>query len=104
MNLIHSAFALHWLSKVPEEVKVGSHARTEGRIPYAGGSRGVTEAFASQFQRDMEEFFEVRSKEMVEDGLLMPCRPDGIVASEFMLMHMSSVRGMFLQIWPERAW
>lgn len=51
MNLIHSAFVLQWLSKLPEEVKVGSHAWNEGRIPYAGGSHGVTEAFASQFQR-----------------------------------------------------
>ncbi|XP_030529144.1 loganic acid O-methyltransferase-like [Rhodamnia argentea] len=48
MNLMHSAFALPWLTKVPEEVKkVSSHAWNGGRIPYAGSSHRVAEAFAS---------------------------------------------------------
>ncbi|KAM7271924.1 hypothetical protein ACFE04_031138 [Oxalis oulophora] len=94
MNIIHSAYAVHWLSKVPEEVtREGSRAYNKGSITYVGGScsNEVANAFRAQFFEDMETFFRMRSIELVENGLLaivVPCRPDGTSPSESVEMRM----------------
>ncbi|OWM86260.1 loganic acid O-methyltransferase-like [Punica granatum] len=90
MNVMHSSMALHWLSEVPKEVKgLESPAWNKGKITYSESAPEVIEAFSSQFQRDLEEFFKQRSFEMVYNGLLiilMPCRPDGTRPSESLLV------------------
>ncbi|PKI59783.1 hypothetical protein CRG98_019789 [Punica granatum] len=86
MNVMHSSYALHWLSKVPEEVKrPESLAWNKGKMTYFESAPEVIEAFNAQFHRDIEDFFKQRSMEMAEEGLLiilMPCRPDGSRPSE----------------------
>uniref|UniRef100_A0A7N0UAJ3 S-adenosylmethionine-dependent methyltransferase n=1 Tax=Kalanchoe fedtschenkoi TaxID=63787 RepID=A0A7N0UAJ3_KALFE len=77
IDLFHSAFALHWISKIPDEVL---HRGNKGRITYACSEDYVVEAYRDQFYKDVEVFLEARSVEMVEDGLmvvLLPGRPDG---------------------------
>ncbi|KAM7275549.1 hypothetical protein ACFE04_017415 [Oxalis oulophora] len=81
LEFIHSSCAIHWLSKIPEEVTTkGSVAWNKGNISYAGSSsQEVFEAYKAQFSKDMDVFFRARSLELVENGLLViviPCRPD----------------------------
>ncbi|GAV57488.1 Methyltransf_7 domain-containing protein [Cephalotus follicularis] len=91
MNFMHSSFATHWLTKVPEEVtKQDSSAWNKGSITYVGGSSKVVEAYRAQYFKDMEGFFRVRSVELAENGLLVlliPCRPEGSHPSESALMN-----------------
>lgn len=68
MNLMHTAFCLHWLSRVPEQVtKVGSCAWNKGRISYVSSSDEVVQAFGAQFESDTDSFFAARSAELVDD-------------------------------------
>ncbi|XP_038693925.1 loganic acid O-methyltransferase-like isoform X3 [Tripterygium wilfordii] len=90
VNFMHSAFALHWLRKVPDEVmKVDSVTWNKGRITYVRSPDEVVKAYAAQFSRDVEAFLKSRSMEMAEDGLLvilMPCRPEGSAPADSILM------------------
>ncbi|KAJ7943060.1 S-adenosylmethionine-dependent methyltransferase [Quillaja saponaria] len=90
MNLMHSAFALHWLTKIPEELTdKESPAWNKGRITYVGSSNDVIEAYTAQFLRDMEDFFTARTVELVNNGLLailILCRPEGTKPSESTIM------------------
>ncbi|XP_068328209.1 loganic acid O-methyltransferase-like [Pyrus communis] len=68
MNLMHTAFCVHWLRRVPEQVtKVGSCTLNKGRISYVSSSDEVVEAFGAQFESDAEGFFAARSAELVDD-------------------------------------
>ncbi|XP_021824304.1 probable S-adenosylmethionine-dependent methyltransferase At5g37990 [Prunus avium] len=98
MNLMHSSFAVQWLTRVPQEVtKEVSPAWNKGRITYARSeSSKVEEAYAAQFARDMEAFFTARSAELADDGLLailMPCRPEPSLPSESTLMNILECLG-----------
>ncbi|KAM7271038.1 hypothetical protein ACFE04_030252 [Oxalis oulophora] len=81
MNLINSTFALHWLTKIPEELtKEDSPAWNKGSVTCIGGRNEVFEAFRAQFLRDANSFFGARSLELVKNGVLvvlLPSRPDG---------------------------
>ncbi|XP_041014617.1 loganic acid O-methyltransferase-like [Juglans microcarpa x Juglans regia] len=100
MNFMHSSFALHWLTKVPEEVTVeNSSAWNKGRISYVGSSSEVVKAYTEQFVRDMESFFRARAVELTSHGLmaiLMPCRPEGTLPSESIIMQVFEVLGCAL--------
>ncbi|KAL6010954.1 hypothetical protein ACLOJK_001397 [Asimina triloba] len=91
INIIHSSFALHWLSKLPEEVlDRKSNAWNGGEIFYAGAGakEAVVEAYLAQFSKEMECFLSARAVEMVDQGLmflLFPCRRDEIHPSESIL-------------------
>ncbi|ONI31590.1 hypothetical protein PRUPE_1G321300 [Prunus persica] len=98
MNLMHSSFAVQWLTRVPQEVtKEVSPAWNKGRITYARNeSSKVEEAYAAQFARDMKAFFTARSAELADDGLLailMPCRPEPSLPSESTLMNILECLG-----------
>lgn len=98
MNLMHSSFAVQWLTRVPQEVtKEVSPAWNKGRITYARSeSSKVEEAYAAQFARDMKAFFTARSAELADDGLLailMPCRPEPSLPSESTLMNILECLG-----------
>lgn len=57
MDVMHSSYALHWLSKVPEAVKrPGSPSWNKGRITYCESAPEVVEAFSAQLRMDLENF------------------------------------------------
>ncbi|KAM1089314.1 hypothetical protein ACFX19_017308 [Malus domestica] len=100
MNVMHTSFSLHWLSRVPEQVtKEGSPAWNKGRVSYVSSSDEVVEAFSAQFVRDMEGFFAARSVELVDDGLLallIPCRQESTLPSDSILAHIYECVGLSL--------
>ncbi|KAK2978456.1 hypothetical protein RJ640_023714 [Escallonia rubra] len=82
LHLVHSSYALQWLSKVPEELlDKTSPAWNKGKISYTSSSDEVANAYAAQFQKDMKIFLNARAKEIVIGGmmvLLMPGHHDGV--------------------------
>ncbi|KAK1409775.1 hypothetical protein QVD17_36304 [Tagetes erecta] len=86
LHVIYSSFALHWLSKVPDEVMVkGSFAWNKGRVHYGGAKEDVVMAYRQQYERDMCRFLNARAKEVVSGGLLVilvPGRPNEVEHSK----------------------
>ncbi|KAM7268945.1 hypothetical protein ACFE04_011111 [Oxalis oulophora] len=81
IDFVHSAFALHWLSKLEPICN-------EGRIQYAGAPGEVVKAYVDQYAKDIEGFLDARGEEVVPGGLmaiLIPGRPDGTTPGEFSL-------------------
>jgi hypothetical protein len=82
LHFVHSSFALHWLSKVPEELlNKKSASWNKGRVHYTSAPDEVVHAYAAQFAEDMTMFLDARAKEVVVGGLmvlLMPATPNGI--------------------------
>ncbi|XP_038892911.1 loganic acid O-methyltransferase-like [Benincasa hispida] len=85
VQFVHSSYAVHWLSRVPEEVRdERSPAWNKGHIHYLGAPDTVAAAYAGQFAKDMGEFLRARAEEMVEGGIMVIItsgNPDGISAS-----------------------
>ncbi|XP_057764883.1 loganic acid O-methyltransferase-like [Salvia miltiorrhiza] len=83
VHVAYCLFAIHWLSKLPEELLLkDSPAWNVGRIHYAGASDAVVKAYADQFERDMENFLRARAEEIVAGGMIIivvPGVPDGVV-------------------------
>ncbi|KAM7503061.1 hypothetical protein LguiB_001965 [Lonicera macranthoides] len=72
LHFVHSSYALHWLSKVPKEIKVeGSPAWNKGRIHYTGVEKDVLKAYFGQFQKDFDIFLKARAQELVAGGLMV---------------------------------
>lgn len=90
VDLFHSAFALHWLTGIPDEVKSPiSPAYNRGRVTYAESAPEVAEAYKARFKKDIRAFLDARSIEIADNGLLvilMPCRPEGTAASGSLIM------------------
>ncbi|XVF85592.1 hypothetical protein PTKIN_Ptkin17bG0129500 [Pterospermum kingtungense] len=82
LHFVHSSYALHWLSKTPEEVlDKNSPAWNKGRIHYTNAKEDVGTAYAAQFAKDMEIFLDARAKELAVGGmmvLILPSIPDGV--------------------------
>lgn len=82
LHFAYSSTALHWLSKVPEELlDKNSPSFNKGRIYYTNTLDKVVDAYSSQFAKDMEIFLDARAKELVAGGMLvmmMPGQPNGI--------------------------
>ncbi|KAJ0042137.1 hypothetical protein Pint_18682 [Pistacia integerrima] len=82
LHISHSSSALHWLSKVPEEiVNRKSPAWNKGNIQCTGFVKEVVEAYFGQFKIDMESFLNARAEELVPGGLLIILRstlPNGV--------------------------
>ncbi|GFZ18903.1 S-adenosyl-L-methionine-dependent methyltransferases superfamily protein [Actinidia rufa] len=85
LNIAHSSYSLHWLSRVPEEVMDReSPTWNKGRVHYTKNLK-VFEAYSAQFKRDMEGFFNARAQEIVGGGLmllLLPGCQDGFLPCE----------------------
>ncbi|KAH9794454.1 putative S-adenosyl-L-methionine:salicylic acid carboxyl methyltransferase [Citrus sinensis] len=65
IHFAHCSYALHWLSKVPEELlDENSPAWNKGRIHYTNAAEEVVNAYASQFAKDMENFLNARAEEI----------------------------------------
>lgn len=72
LHFIHSSYSLHWLSRVPEEiVDSKSPAWNKSSIQCTGLVKEVTEAYAAQFNNDMESFLNARAQELVGGGLMV---------------------------------
>ncbi|XP_017972237.1 PREDICTED: probable S-adenosylmethionine-dependent methyltransferase At5g38100 [Theobroma cacao] len=86
LHFVCSAYALQWLSRVPQELSdINSPAYNRGRIFYSNAPNEVGKAYTAQYAMDMERFLAARSKEIVPGGLmalLIPGRPDGTLPAE----------------------
>ncbi|XP_004297752.1 PREDICTED: probable S-adenosylmethionine-dependent methyltransferase At5g37990-like [Fragaria vesca subsp. vesca] len=82
LHVVHSSYATHWLSKVPEELTdKNSPAWNKGKIHYTTAPEEVVNAYAAQFTKDMAAFLEARAQELVVGGmmiLILPAVPTGI--------------------------
>uniref|UniRef100_A0ABF7PQ44 Geniposidic acid O-methyltransferase n=1 Tax=Gardenia jasminoides TaxID=114476 RepID=A0ABF7PQ44_GARJA len=81
LHLANSSYALHWLSKVPEEVRdQNSLAWNKSRTYCSGTNKEVTGAYFAQFRKDLNRFLNARAEELVGGGLLviqLPGVPSG---------------------------
>ncbi|CAK9144640.1 LAMT/FAMT [Ilex paraguariensis] len=86
LHFVHSAYALQWLSKVPEKLlDKNSPTWNKGRIHYTGASDDVVHAYTTEFEKGMEIFLNTRGKEIVGGGmmvLIIPGIPDDINHSD----------------------
>ncbi|KAL7163420.1 hypothetical protein ACSBR2_039512 [Camellia fascicularis] len=86
LNIVYSAFALQWLSRVPEKIlDKDSSAWNKGNIFYTTASDEVANAYAAQFAEDTDKFLNYRATEVVSGGLMLlltPTAPDEFHRSE----------------------
>ena len=87
LHIVHSSFAIQWLSRVPKKVvDRSSHAWNKGRIYYPSAADEVVEAYSAQCAEDMARFLQARAQEIADGGLMIlifPARLDGIRHSQF---------------------
>ncbi|XP_022146823.1 probable S-adenosylmethionine-dependent methyltransferase At5g38100 [Momordica charantia] len=85
VQFVHSSYAVHWLSRIPEELRdERSLAWNKGHIHYLGAAEAVAAAYAAQFAKDMGDFLRARAEELVEGGIMVIItsgNPDGTSAS-----------------------
>ncbi|XP_061365011.1 loganic acid O-methyltransferase-like [Gastrolobium bilobum] len=71
LYFVHSSASLNWISKVPKVITDRtSTAWNKGRIHYTNAPKEVVDAYASQYQKDMETFLRARAQELVGNGLM----------------------------------
>ncbi|CAL5339016.1 unnamed protein product [Camellia sinensis] len=76
LHFVHSSIALHWLSKVPEELLDKScPAWNKGRIHCTSAPKEVINAYTTQFAKDMETFFNARADEIEVGGMMIVTLP-----------------------------
>ncbi|CAJ2633900.1 unnamed protein product [Trifolium pratense] len=69
VDVFHSAFSLHWLSKIPESVlDKRSIAYNKGKVFIHGASEATANAYKRQFKADLAGFLSARSVEMKREG------------------------------------
>ncbi|XP_027189344.1 loganic acid O-methyltransferase [Cicer arietinum] len=87
LNVVHSSASLNWISKVPKEITERSSAAwNKGRIHYTNAPKEVVDAYASQYQKDIETFLHARAQELVGNGLMalqIPVANDVTFGSDF---------------------
>lgn len=85
VHFVYSSYAVHWLSRVPEELQdERSPTWNKGHIHYLGAAETVAAAYAAQFAKDMGDFLRARAEEVVEGGIMVIItsgNADGISAS-----------------------
>ncbi|XP_019258620.1 PREDICTED: probable S-adenosylmethionine-dependent methyltransferase At5g38100 [Nicotiana attenuata] len=77
IHFAHSSSAIHWLSKLPEELlDEKSPAWNKGLIHYVDAANiAVVNAYVSQFDKDMEVFLNARAEEIVRGGIMVLVSP-----------------------------
>ncbi|KAF8398924.1 hypothetical protein HHK36_014789 [Tetracentron sinense] len=71
LHFVFSAYALHWLSKVPKEVEdKNCLVWNKGKILCTSVRNEVVEAYSAQFAKDIETFLYARAQELVSGGLI----------------------------------
>ncbi|CAL5190698.1 unnamed protein product [Lathyrus oleraceus] len=69
IDVFHSAFSLHWLSKIPDcVVDERSIAYNKGKVFVHGANEATGNAYKSQFKADLANFLSARSVEMKKEG------------------------------------
>lgn len=69
VDVFHSAFSLHWLSKIPESVlDKNSVAYNKGKVFIHGANESTANAYKRQFKTDLASFLSARSVEMRREG------------------------------------
>lgn len=72
LHIVHTSYALQWLSQVPKEVEdVSSPAWNKGRIYYSSSGDQIVKAYADQFAGDLDCFLHARAQEVVGGGLII---------------------------------
>lgn len=72
LHLVHSSFALHFLSRLPEGVAdKSSPAWNKGKISYSNSTPEVVKAYEDQYAKDLESFLKAREEEIVHGGLMI---------------------------------
>ncbi|XVF24054.1 hypothetical protein REPUB_Repub13aG0093600 [Reevesia pubescens] len=72
IHLLHSSYAVHWLSQAPKMTNEGGSPLNKGKIYISKTSPpGVRKAYLSQFQEDFLLFLKSRSPELVPDGRMV---------------------------------
>lgn len=72
LQFIHSSYALHWLTRVPQEcLDTNSPAWNKGRIHYTDAPKAVMNAYSARFAKDMNLFLDARAKELVDGGMMV---------------------------------
>ncbi|ESQ48897.1 hypothetical protein EUTSA_v10022292mg [Eutrema salsugineum] len=67
LHFIHSSYALHWLSKLPEKLE-----NEKGSVYITSSSpQSVYKAYLNQFQKDFTMFLRLRSEEVVSNGRMV---------------------------------
>ncbi|KAH7570865.1 hypothetical protein ACOSP7_019375 [Xanthoceras sorbifolium] len=97
LHFVHSAYALHWLSRMPEEMQdENSAAFNRGRVHYSSAPEEVENAYASQFAKDFDSFLNARAKEIVSGGMVVIIIPgvlDGMPCYELTTSVMYELMG-----------
>ncbi|XP_074308166.1 putative 7-methylxanthine methyltransferase PCS2 isoform X2 [Silene latifolia] len=80
LHLVHSYYAIHWLSQVPKGVcdKDGNPMNKGKIVPSDTSHLQVLEAYYAQFKQDFTKFLKCRSREVVHNGYMVIgtiCRP-----------------------------
>ncbi|KAK9115032.1 hypothetical protein Syun_021829 [Stephania yunnanensis] len=100
LHFVHSSYALHWLSVVPNEVvNESSPAYNKGRIHYGNAAKEVIDAYSAQFAKDFEAFLQARAQELVPGGLmalLLPGIPDDTPPSQSPFVRLFELMGLSL--------
>ncbi|KAH9618821.1 hypothetical protein KSS87_018544 [Heliosperma pusillum] len=69
IDVFHSAFSLHWLSQIPENVlDKRSKAYNKGRVCIHGANEITANAYKKQFQSDLAAFLKARAVELKRGG------------------------------------
>ncbi|XP_021670573.2 loganic acid O-methyltransferase-like [Hevea brasiliensis] len=72
LHIVHSSYALEWLSQVPKEVMDKSSAAwNKGKIYYSSAGDETIKAYTEQFGKDMDCFLKCRAKEVLPGGLIL---------------------------------
>lgn len=86
LHIIHSSYALHWLSTIPKEVtEINLRHLKNGRKYCTSTDEEVLEAFSGQYKKDMQTFLTARAQELVGGGfmvLLIAGMQSGAIFSE----------------------
>ncbi|KFK34559.1 hypothetical protein AALP_AA5G161600 [Arabis alpina] len=79
------SYSLHYLSKVPKEIKDRDSPVWNKDIHCTGFSKDAAKLYLDQYKIDMESFLSSRAQELVSGGLLLllgSCLPNGVQISE----------------------
>lgn len=86
LHFVYTSYALHWLSKLPEELlDKDSPAWNKGRIHYFDAPLEVCNAYETQFFKDIETFLSHRAMEIVPGGMMVVLtggRPNGKLSAD----------------------